>query len=94
MNRIDADRSKLAHDLHDGLLQTLTAAALQLKVCSKNCQGDTRHELNSIQQLLAAEQKRIRVFVSGWDRKNGSKDFVLASACKVVLTETRRILAL
>jgi signal transduction histidine kinase len=44
-------------------------------------------ELNSIQQLLRAEQKRVRDFVSGWDRKNDSKDFVLVSACEGVLTE-------
>ena len=68
IRRIEDDRSKLAHDLHDGILQSLTAAALRLKACSKNCEGETRDELNSIQELLTAEQRRIRDFY-GWPKE-------------------------
>ena len=87
IRRIEDERSKLAHDLHDGILQNLTAATLQLKVCSRNCDGETRHDLESIQELLAAEQKRVRDFVSGWRQKNDSEDFALANACERVLRE-------
>jgi signal transduction histidine kinase len=82
---IEDERSKLAHDLHDGILQSLTAAALRLKACSKDCEGEIRDELDSIQQLLAVEQRRIRDSVGG--QKNESEDFVLAKACEDVLAE-------
>lgn len=87
IHRIEDERLKLAHDLHDGILQNLTAATLQLKVCSRNCDAVTRHNLKSIQELLAAEQKRIRDFVSGGRQKNDNEDFLLTTACERVLRE-------
>jgi signal transduction histidine kinase len=83
--RIEDERSTLAHDLHDGILQSLTAATLRLKACSNNCEGETRHELDLIQELLAAEQRRIRDSVCG--QKNANEDFGLAKACGSVLAE-------
>jgi signal transduction histidine kinase len=83
----EREKSKLAHDLHDGLLQNLTAATLLLKVCSGNCEGEIRHNLDSIRKLLAGEQRRLRHFVNGWRHKNGSEDYSLAGACKSALTE-------
>ena len=85
MRRIQDDKSRLAHDLHDGILQGLTAAALRLKACSKNCEGETRHELDSIQELLTAEQRRIRDSAGG--QMNDSEDFALVKACEGVLAE-------
>jgi signal transduction histidine kinase len=85
IRHVEDEKSKLAHDLHDGILQSLTAAALRLKACSKNCEGETRDELDSIQQLLTVEQRRIRDSVGG--QKNDGEDFVLAKACEVVLAE-------
>jgi signal transduction histidine kinase len=82
---IEDKRLKLAHDLHDGILQSLTAAALRLKACSKDCEGEIRDELDSIQQLLAVEQRRIRDAVGG--QKNENEDFGLAKACEDVLAE-------
>jgi signal transduction histidine kinase len=84
MRRIEDNRSKLAHDLHDGILQSLTAATLRLKACRKNCERETQDELDSIQELLTAEQRRIRGSVG---QKNDSEDFVLAKACEGVLAE-------
>jgi signal transduction histidine kinase len=83
----ERERSKLAHDLHDGILQNLTAATLQLKVCSRNCDGETRHNLETIQELIMAEQKRLRDFVNGWRRKTDNENFPLASTCERVLAE-------
>jgi len=79
------ERLKLAHDLHDGLLQNLTAATLQLEVCSKNCEGEIRQRIDSIQALLAGEQRRLRDVVNGWRHRNRSEDLFLADACENVL---------
>src|SRR5262249_37518683 len=81
------ERSKLAHDLHDGLLQNLTAATLQLSVCSAKCNGKTRKDLISIQQLLTSEQKRLREFVDGRCQAIESGNVALATWCERVLTD-------
>jgi signal transduction histidine kinase len=85
IRHVEGEKSKLAHDLHDGILQSLTAAALRLKACGKNCEGETRDELDSIQQLLTVEQRRIRESVGG--QKKNDENFVLAKACESVLAE-------
>jgi signal transduction histidine kinase/integral membrane sensor domain MASE1 len=83
----ERERSKLAHDLHDGLLQSLTASTLQLKVCSKKCEGESLRALDSVRELLAAEQRRLRDFVNGRREKTNDENCVLANACESVLTE-------
>jgi signal transduction histidine kinase len=81
------ERSKLAHDLHDGLLQNLTAATLQLNVCSTKCSAKTRQDLSSIQQLLVNEQKRLREFVDGTDLRIDNRSFALAKGCGHILAD-------
>jgi signal transduction histidine kinase len=55
------ERMRLARDLHDGILQSLTAAALQLSLVEKKSGPSSR--LDMVKQLLAKEQHRIREFV-------------------------------
>jgi signal transduction histidine kinase len=81
------ERSKLAHDVHDGLLQSLTAATLQLNLSSKKCNGKTRQDLISIQRLLTSEQKRLREFVDGGGQAIESGNVALATWCERVLTD-------
>jgi len=60
------ERIRLARDLHDGVLQTLTGAGLQLSSIAAAATGrDVKHKLEDIRQLLVAEQQRIRAFVEG-----------------------------
>jgi len=53
------EKVRLTQDLHDGVLQSLTAAALQLGLVNNS--SDPR--LAVVAQLLAKEQRRIRNFV-------------------------------
>src|SRR5262249_26151213 len=81
------ERAKLAHDIHDGLLQRLTAATLQLNLSSRKGNGKTRQNLISIQQLLTSEQKRLREFVDGRGQAIESGNVALATWCERVLTD-------
>jgi signal transduction histidine kinase len=60
------ERILLARDLHDGLLQSLTAAALQLETVRgllAEKPDMARARLLEVQQLIAAEQREVRAFV-------------------------------
>jgi signal transduction histidine kinase len=87
---VERERSNLAHNLHDGILQSLTAATLQLKVCRTKAPGRIRQNLGSLQKLLEAEQKRVRNFVNGQRDKidvHNDDKCSLASASEGVLIE-------
>jgi signal transduction histidine kinase len=62
-NALTQERVRLTRDLHDGILQSLTAAALQLKL-STDAPGQSLSRLDTVKQLLEAEQRRIRSFVN------------------------------
>jgi signal transduction histidine kinase len=57
---------RLARDLHDGLLQSLTAATLQLETVRRLLAEQpeiARDRLLEVQRLIAAEQRDVRAFV-------------------------------
>ena len=57
------ERVRLTRDLHDSILQSLTAAALQLQLSSAEESDALRKRLEVVKQLLGREQRRIRQFV-------------------------------
>src|SRR5262249_52492786 len=57
------ERMRLSRDIHDGVLQSLTAAALQLNLADQTLEKDRKSRLDLVKQLLAREQRRIREFV-------------------------------
>ena len=59
------ERMRLARDLHDGVLQTLTGAVLQLSSVGPYSGQDIKHKLKGVRDLLLDEQQRIRAFVEG-----------------------------
>jgi signal transduction histidine kinase len=59
------ERIRLARDLHDGVLQTLTGAALQLSSATSYSGQELKHKLDDIKELLLTEQQLIRAFVEG-----------------------------
>jgi signal transduction histidine kinase len=63
------ERMRLTQDLHDGILQSLTAAALQLDLLDKS--RDSVSRLAVIKQLVAKEQRRIREFVDQTYTRSG-----------------------
>jgi signal transduction histidine kinase len=59
------ERIRLSRDLHDGTLQSLTAAALQLKMISDRSGEDIQNDIDVVRRLILSEQRRIRAFVDG-----------------------------
>ena len=69
------ERARLARDLHDSVLQDLTAAVLQLDATAKRV-PDWETSLTKIRDLLKMQQRRIRSFVSD-TRMQRSEDCLL-----------------
>jgi signal transduction histidine kinase len=59
------ERMRILRDLHDGILQSLTAAALQLKMIASHAGERVGEEIDSVRRLIMGEQRRIRAFVDG-----------------------------
>lgn len=60
------ERTRLSRDLHDGLLQSLTGAALQLETVQRIWDTEpqaARDRLAAIQRSIAEEQRDLRVFI-------------------------------
>lgn len=63
---VTEERIRLSRDLHDGVLQSLTGAALQLETVHRlleNHPGEARDRLAAIQRLVAEEQRDLRYFI-------------------------------
>ena len=63
---VTEERIRLACDLHDGMLQSLTGAALQLQALAQLLESGSpgaREQLQEIQRLIAADQRDLRFFI-------------------------------
>lgn len=61
------ERLRVARDLHDGFLQSLTGAALQLEMTDRLIESDpaaARERLRNVQNLIAADQRELRALIS------------------------------
>lgn len=75
-NRIEnaatlSERLRLARELHDGVLQSLTGAVLQLEAMSRLVDDDpkaARERLREIQDLIVEEQRELRTWVEDMRR--------------------------
>ena len=63
---IQDERERLARELHDGVLQALTGAALQLEALSRLVEVDplaARQRLRNIEELITEEQRELRSWI-------------------------------
>jgi signal transduction histidine kinase len=85
------ERTGLIRDLHDGILQSLTAASLQLSLLSAGDSKDAQGRIQTVQKLLAGEQARIRRFVRAiLPRSFSGRDVGLAESLRPTVNETAR----
>lgn len=65
---VTEERNRLARDLHDGVLQSLTGAALELESVRRMLEEDpeaARKPLLEIQSLIATQQRDLRLLIQG-----------------------------
>jgi signal transduction histidine kinase len=63
---VTEERVRLACDLHDGMLQSLTGTALQLQALARLMEDDlpaARAQLREVQRLIASDQRDLRFFI-------------------------------
>jgi len=64
---VGEERLRVARDLHDGLLQSLTGAALQLESLLRLIGSDddlARARVRNVQQVIEADQRELRSFIT------------------------------
>jgi signal transduction histidine kinase len=60
---IREDRIRVARDLHDGVLQSLTGARFQLQLLADDSPASIRDPLLAIERAIAIEQRELRLFI-------------------------------
>jgi signal transduction histidine kinase len=87
----ELERGRLIRDLHDGLLQSLTAAGLQIKLISDGENLETQKRLEVVRQLLVSEQRRIREAMGKTPPRNErEREVALKKYLQSVLAETAK----
>lgn len=71
------ERGRMARDLHDSVLQDLTAASLQLKIASGQSPDSMPASLGLIGDMLQEQQRRIRRFVDDAHPKSSDEPQLL-----------------
>jgi signal transduction histidine kinase len=69
---IDVERARLARELHDGVLQSLAGAALQLAALRQDIGKDSRaasQRLNDIEEAVFEEQRELRAWIHDLTRE-------------------------
>jgi signal transduction histidine kinase len=61
--RVSEARGRVARDLHDGLLQSLTAIMLRVASIGRAVDSETRGRLESVQGMISEEARRLREFI-------------------------------
>jgi len=61
--RLSEDRGRVARDLHDGLLQSLTAIMLRLATIGRAVDEEARRRLDGVQTMIGDEARRLREFI-------------------------------
>ncbi|MDP3524283.1 MAG: histidine kinase [Hoeflea sp.] len=73
-------RSKLARDIHDSLLQSLTAVSLQMKSVERELPGLQRDRLAAIRRSIQQQQHKLRQLVAGAPTLASSERIAVAGA--------------
>ncbi|WP_026621208.1 signal transduction histidine kinase (plasmid) [Ensifer sp. WSM1721] len=77
------ERMRLACDLHDSVLQNLTAARLKLKFVGEAADSDSKLQLAEVGKLILEQQQRIRQFVE----ENRAADIPVINSLEQTLSD-------
>jgi signal transduction histidine kinase len=66
---VAAERARFAEDIHDDLLQALTAAALQLKVIENCAEDEIARQVHTVRDLVSRQQRQLRQMLTGSRQK-------------------------
>jgi len=69
------ERIRVARDLHDGVLQSLTGIRLELRAVAglEGIVGELRDRLFATERALAIEQRELRLFIAGLEPQAGTQ---------------------
>jgi signal transduction histidine kinase len=84
------ERTQTARDLHDGILQNLTATRLRLASCVKKARGSLAEGLSEIQTMLLEDQTRLRVMVEMGRSNQSAREFELDAQARALLEKLGR----
>lgn len=74
---VGQERMRLSRDLHDGVLQSLTGASLQLEAVRAMILSDpdeARRRLSEVQAVIASDQRELRAFIRQLRPSGGSTE--------------------
>lgn len=89
------ERLRLARELHDGVLQSLTGVALQLEAMASRTDNDpkaVRERLHEIQDMIVREQRELRTWIDGMKHAAPASTASHAELAAALETLCRRVM--